>query len=59
MSHSERPKGMEPTWPELADGEHAVTELVAPVQGSLSPYGDTEFPVRKTNYQHPVTVINR
>lgn len=59
MSSSQKPKGMEPTWPELADGQHAVTELVATVQGSLSPYGDIEFPLRKTKYKHPVTVINR
>lgn len=59
MASSERPKGMEPTWPQLEEGQHAVTELVADVQGSLSPYGDLQFPLRKTGYQHPVTVINR
>lgn len=59
MSSSPKRSGMEPTWPKLADGQHAVTELVAAVQGSLSPYGDTELPLRKTAYQHPVTVINR
>lgn len=59
MSSSEKSKGMEPTWPELAEGQHAVTELVAAVQGSLSPYGDLEFPLDKTSYQHPVTHINR
>lgn len=59
MSSSQKPSGMEPTWPELADGQHAVTELVAAVQGSLSPYGETQFPLRRTVYQHPVTVINR
>jgi hypothetical protein len=59
MANPDRPKGMEPTWPQLEDGQHAVTELVAAVQGSLSPYGDEEFPLRKPNYEHPVTVINR
>ncbi|MEO7126909.1 MAG: hypothetical protein ABI382_04670 [Nakamurella sp.] len=59
MSSLQKPSGMEPTWPELADGQHAVSELVAAVQGSLSPYGDVEFPLSKTEYKHPVTVINR
>lgn len=55
----ERSKGIDPTWPAHAPGDHPVTELVAAVQGSLSPYGDTAFPLTKTSYQHPVTVINR
>lgn len=59
MAGSEKASGMEPTWPKLEEGQHAVTELVAAVQGSLSPYGDTSFPLKKTNYRHPVTVINR
>lgn len=54
-----RHKGIDPTWPAHAPGDHPVTELVASVQASLSPYGDTTFPLRKTSYQHPVTVINR
>lgn len=59
MARSEKSTGMEPTWPKLPDGQHAVTELVAAVQGSLSPYGDTDLPLAKTKYRHPVTVINR
>lgn len=54
-----RSSGIDPTWPVHAPGEHAVTELVAAMQASLSPYGDTVFPLEKTSYQHPVTVINR
>ncbi|MFD5176379.1 hypothetical protein ACFWM1_11275 [Nocardia sp. NPDC058379] len=49
-------------WPQVADGEHAVTELSATRAGNLSPFGeDTEFPVpaSKLPYIHPQTVINR
>lgn len=58
-AHTQKTKGVDPTWPAHAPGEHPVTELVAAVQGSLSPYGDTTFPLAKTPYEHPVTVINR
>lgn len=46
-------------WPEHDEGEHAVTELVATHQGSLSPFGTLTFPLPRTPYQHPVTVINK
>ncbi|MGS2808484.1 hypothetical protein [Nocardia sp. MW-W600-9] len=49
-------------WPQVADGEHAVTELSSTRAGNLSPFGeDTEFPVpaSKLPYVHPQTVINR
>ncbi|WP_280437519.1 hypothetical protein [Nocardia carnea] len=49
-------------WPEVADGEHAVTELSSARSGNLSPFGeDTEFPVaaEQLPYVHPHTVINR
>lgn len=59
MARSEKTKGIDPTWPAHEPGEHAVTELVAAVQASLSPYGDVTFPLKKTPYEHPVTVINR
>ena len=49
----------DPAWPELPDGEHPVSELAAPVQGSLSPFGDTEFPLPEVPYVHPHTVVNR
>jgi hypothetical protein len=53
-----RAKGVDPTWP---DGDHPVTETNADRQGSLSPFGDVEFPVPSETlpYIHPVTVINR
>lgn len=59
MTSTRRSKGMEPTWPEVAPGESAVTELVADKQGSLSPYGDIVFPLPSVPYEHPRTVINR
>ncbi|WP_028476158.1 hypothetical protein [Nocardia sp. CNY236] len=49
-------------WPEVPDGDHAVTELSSARSGSLSPYGeDTVFPVpaEQLPYMHPQTVINR
>ena len=56
----ESPAGrIDPTWPVLPDGEHPVTATAAPTQGSLSPFGDIEFPVTDLPYEHPVTEINR
>ena len=56
-----RTKGTDPTWPEPADGEMVVSELVTDRQGSLSPFGDLTFPLPSGSlpYQHPATVINR
>lgn len=52
--------GGEPWWPEV-EGGHPITELMAPTQGSPSPFGDTEFPLPadRLGYEHPVTEINR
>ena len=57
----ERGNGVDPTWPETPDGKHALTEFTADRQGSLSPFGDIEFPVEYTElrYIHPHTVINK
>ncbi|MDG3011731.1 hypothetical protein G4X40_16420 [Rhodococcus sp. D2-41] len=49
-------------WPEIGDGEHAVTELSSTRSGSLSPFGETTaFPLPQDElpYVHPVTVVNR
>jgi hypothetical protein len=59
VARSDRQKGIDPTWPEEEPGEHPVSELVADRQASLSPYGDISFPLPRTSYVHPVTVINR
>ncbi len=56
---AERSRRIDPTWPDLPDGEHPVTELASPLQGSLSPFGDVEFPLDEVPYVHPVTEINR
>jgi hypothetical protein len=56
---AERTRRIDPTWPDLPDGAHPVTELAAPLQGSLSPFGDVEFPLDEVPYVHPVTEINK
>jgi hypothetical protein len=53
------PGRIDPTWPELPNGEHPVSELASPLQGASSPFGDVEFPVEEVPYVHPVTEINR
>lgn len=53
---------IDPHWPAgSTDHEHPVSELAADRQGSLSPFGDEEFPqpADRLPYVHPVTVINR
>jgi hypothetical protein len=56
-----RGKGVDPTWPVVEEGEHVMTELTVDRQGSLSPFGDVEFPRERHElpYEHPTTVINR
>jgi hypothetical protein len=56
-----RGKGVDPTWPEVEEGEHVLSEFNAGVQGALSPFGDIEFPLpaNEIPYTHPKTVINR
>jgi hypothetical protein len=49
----------DPAWPHLPDGEEPVTEFTAHVQGSHSPFGETQFPLDEVPYVHPVTVVNR
>ncbi|RMI29655.1 hypothetical protein [Nocardia stercoris] len=49
-------------WPQVANGDHAVTELSSSRSGGLSPFGeDTQFPVPVDTlpYVHPHTVVNR
>ncbi len=54
-------KGVDPRWPEIEEGGHAVSEFNADRQGALSPFGEIEFPIPgdEIPYVHPVTVINR
>ncbi len=48
-------------WPEVADGEHAVSELATDRVGALSPFGDVTFPVPAEDlpFVHSVTVVNK
>lgn len=50
---------IDPSWPEVPDGEHPVSELAADRQGALSPYGDVTFPLDTVPYVHPETEINK
>ncbi|HOW94124.1 hypothetical protein [Mycolicibacterium fallax] len=52
---------VDPGWPEVPPGEHAVSELVTDRTGSLSPFGELTFPLPadEVPYVHPVTVINK
>ncbi|MBC3194984.1 hypothetical protein H7X46_28420 [Pseudonocardia sp. C8] len=59
MAKPANPDRIDPTWPQLPDGEHPVTELTGSVQGNMSPFGEVEFPVDSVPYEHPVTEINR
>ncbi len=56
MAKQVPPGRIDPTWPQV---EHPVSEVAAPTQGSLSPFGDLEFPLEEVPYVHPVTEINR
>jgi hypothetical protein len=59
VAKADRQHRIDPSWPELPEGEHPVTELASPVQGSLSPFGDLQFPLEEVPYVHPVTEINK
>lgn len=57
--NSKKKAGVDPTWPQVGDGEHPVTELAADRQGALSPFGDVSFPLEAVPYVHPETEINK
>jgi hypothetical protein len=60
VAKSVNPDRLDPSWPsDLPDGAHPVSEIVSPLQGASSPFGEIEFPVEEVPYVHPVTVINR
>jgi len=50
---------IDPSWPQLDDGDHPVSELAADRQGSLSPFGEVTFPLDSVPYEHPETEINK
>ena len=59
MAKSQKPGRIDPTWPELPDEEHPVSELASNLQGASPPFGDVEFPLPEVPYEHPVTEINK
>lgn len=61
MAKGTRNDRIDPNWPKWSEEDHPVSELAAPLQGSLSPYGEVTFPLPPSElpYQHPHTVINR
>ncbi len=56
-----RGKGVDPTWPVVEEGGHAVSEFNSDRAGALPPFGEIEFPIPAEDlpYIHPTTVINR
>jgi hypothetical protein len=50
---------IDPSWPQLGDDDHPVTELASDRQGALSPFGDVTFPLDSVPYVHPETQINK
>ncbi len=58
---AKRTDRIDPTWPSWSEEDHPVTELAAPLQGALSPFGEVTFPLPpdQVRYQHPHTEINR
>lgn len=50
---------IDPAWPQVSEDEHPVSELAADRQGSLSPFGELNFPVESVPYIHPETEINK
>jgi hypothetical protein len=58
---AKRTDRIDPTWPSWSEEDHPVSELAAPLQGALSPFGEVVFPLppEQLSYQHPHTEINR
>ncbi|WP_028462610.1 hypothetical protein [Nocardia sp. 348MFTsu5.1] len=58
---AEKEKYVDNGWPVVPDGEHAVSEFASNRSGSLSPFGDTLFPLDPADlpYLHPRTTVNR
>lgn len=52
---------IDPSWPQVPEGHHPVSELASDTQGASSPFGDTSFPLdgEELGYSHPVTEINK
>lgn len=50
---------VDPSWPQLSEGQAPVSELAADVQGALSPFGELNLPLASVPYEHPETEINQ
>ncbi|MGH3520940.1 MAG: hypothetical protein ACRDQ7_26905 [Haloechinothrix sp.] len=50
---------VDPAWPQVGDGNKAVTEGATDRQGALSPFGEVTFPLDTVPYVHPETTINK
>lgn len=59
MAKPDRRERIDPSWPSRSEEDHPVSELASPLQASLSPFGEQEFPVDEVPYVHPRTEINR
>ncbi|GAA2421240.1 hypothetical protein GCM10009856_34240 [Mycolicibacterium llatzerense] len=61
MAEKKKNQYVDNGWPEVADDDHAVSELATDRTGALSPFGDVEFPLpaERLPYMHPVTVVNK
>ncbi|WP_151550345.1 MULTISPECIES: hypothetical protein [Corynebacterium] len=62
MANVEKKGYVDPGWPDVAPGEHPVTDLISEYDGANSPWGnDFIFPVpyEETGYVHPYTRVNR
>ncbi|GAB3282892.1 hypothetical protein [Parasphingorhabdus pacifica] len=59
MAGKTKKNQIDPTWPNVPDGDHPVSELLSDAQGALSPFGQTTFPLDSVPYKHPVTEINK
>ena len=57
--NSKKAGRIDPSWPQVPEGEHPVSELASDRQGALSPYGDVTFPLDTVPYVHPETEINK
>jgi hypothetical protein len=57
---AKRTDRIDPTWPSWSEEDHPVSELAAPIQGALSPFGEVTFPLPADQlpYEHPHTEIN-
>ncbi|AIG63835.1 hypothetical protein CATYP_03105 [Corynebacterium atypicum] len=63
MANDHKQQHVNPAWPEVQrERAHAVTEIVAPLSGASSPFGDDLVlprPHEELSYVHPYTRINR